>query len=864
MTENAVTLAQALQIAIQHHNAGQLQQAEILYRQILQVEPDHPDALHLLGVLALQVGQPDAAIELIGKALGKLPDNPDFLNNYAEACRLARRFAEAAAALQRALALRPNFPEGHNNLGNVYKEQGERAAAQACYREALALRPVYPEALSNLGTALLDEGKVTQASECYRQALAQRPDYPEAAYNLGNSLKAEGWLDEAAAAYRRALALRPAYPEAQLNLGSVFLEQVNLAGAQACFESALALKPDYPVAWNNLGNVRHDQGQLDEAVACYRRAVAVAPDFADAWLNLGRTLREQECREEALQCWLNALALKPDLAEACLSLGSLLKDMARIDEAVGYLRRALVLRPDYPEAWNNLGVALKENGYFDEAIACYRRAIVSRQDFAEAHSNLGTLLHERNFFDEALFSLEQALRLAPDLAQAHNNLGNLLKDTGDLRGALAAYRRALELEPNYGDAHSNLLLAAQHAEFISEAELFAEHRRFGSHFPVPQRDWPNSRDPERRLRIGYVSPDFRRHSVAFFVEPLFAHHDKAHFEIHVYYNHLQHDKVTERLAAFADHWTVCKGVSDDQLAERIRADGIDILIDLSGHTAGNRLPVFARKPASLQAGWLGYNGTTGLEAMDYRLVDAYTDPEGLSEGYNSERLYRLPGCFVTYRPPEGCPDVVAPPCLRNGYVTFGSFNNFAKLTPETMEVWAALLKHVPNSRLLLKAAVFESPQQQVRVTAVFADLGVESARLTLVGRDPDDFGHFARYGEIDIGLDPFPYNGVTTTCEALWMGVPVVNLAGRRSGGRIGITLLENAGMPELIAATTASYLELAASLAGNPDRLVELRAAMRGRLMNSPLMDAPRFTRDLEAAYRQMWREYCVREKQD
>ncbi len=859
MTQTALTPAQALQIAIQHHNAGQLQQAEILYRQILQVEPSHPDALHLLGVLALQVGRPEAAIEQIGKALQSHPDSPDFLNNYGEACRLTRRYAEAAVALRRALALRPSFPEAYNNLGNVFKEQGELAVAQECYRNALALRPAYPEALSNLGTVLLDGGDAAQASECYRQALALRPDYPEACYNLGNSLKAEGRQDKAAAVYRRALALRPAYPEAQLNLGSILFEQEKLEEAQVCFEAALALKPDYSVAWNNLGNVRYDQKCLDDAVGCYRRAVVLSPDFADGWLNLGRALREQNHREEALQCWRQALMLKPDLVEACLNLSSLLKEMARIDEAIGCLRQALAIRPDYPEAWNNLGVVFKESGRLDEAIECYREAIACRADFAEAYSNLGCLLHERNRFDEAQVSLEQALRIRPGMAETYNNLGNLHKDIGDLAGALAAYRHALELDPGYTDAHSNLLLSAQHAEFISEEELYAEHRRYASHFPVPQHDWPNSREPERRLRIGYVSPDFRRHSVAFFVESVFTHHDKAQFEIHAYYNHLQHDKVSKRLAAYADHWTVCKGMSDDELAERIRLDGIDILVDLSGHTAGNRLPAFARKPAPLQVGWLGYNGTTGLDAMDYRLVDAFTDPEGISEAYNSERLYRLHGCFVSYLPPQDCPEVVMPPCQHNGYVTFGSFNNLAKLTLETQEKWAALLNAVPNSRLLLKAAAFDSPMQQARLREAFGNLGVESARLILAGRDPNDLGHFARYGEIDIGLDPFPCNGVTTTCEALWMGVPVVTLAGRRSGGRVGISLLENAGMSELIAPTPASYLELAANLAGNPDRLVELRAAMRGRLRNSPLMDAERFTRNLEAAYRQMWREYCV-----
>lgn len=867
MTKVTLIPEEAVQIAVQHHNAGQLQRAEMLYRQILQVDPDQPDALHLLGVLALQVGQPQAAVELIGKAIQVHPANPGFHNNFGEACRLTHRFDEAVAAFRRALALQPDFPEAHNNLGNVFKEQGNSAVAQECYRRALALRPVYPAALCNLGSALLDDGKAAQASECYRQALEIHPGYPEAWYNLGNALIAEGWTDEATAAYRRALALRPDYPDAQLNLGNVLNEKGKFDEALACFEAALALRPDYPEAWNNLGNLWQKQHRLDEAVTCYRRAVAAWPGYAHGWLNLGGALREQGRREEALQCWQTVLTFQPAYAEACLNLGSLLKDMARLDEAIAYLRQALALRPDYADAWNNLGVAFRECGHFDEAIESYRQAIDFRADFAEAHSNLGNLLHERNRLDEAMSALMQALRIRPDFAEALNNLGNLRKDLGDLPGALDAYRRALAVDPAYADAHSNLLLAEQHAGFISDAELFAEHRCYAERLEAPlkvqRRPWTNSRESERRIKIGYVSPDFRRHSVAFFVEPVFAHHDKLRFEIHAYYNHLQHDKVTARLAAHADHWTVCKGMSDDELAERIRADGIDILIDLSGHTAGNRLPVFARKPAPVQAGWLGYNGTTGLDAMDYRLVDGYTDHEGSSEAFNSERLCRLPDSFVVYQAPDDSPEVVPPPCRHNGFVTFGSFNNFAKLTPETLETWAALLKTVTDARLLLKAAAFDSPGRQVHVRSQFENLGVDGDRLTLLGRDSEDRSHFTRYGEIDIGLDPFPYTGVTTTCEALWMGVPVVTLAGVRSGARVGVSLLHNAGLDELIAASPASYLDLAANLAGNRDRLVELRSTMRGRMRNSLLMDAARFTRNLEAAYREMWRELCVRDKQ-
>ena len=540
--------------------------------------------------------------------------------------------------------------------------------------------------------------------------------------------------------------------------------------------------------------------------------------------------------------------MRPHYAAALANRGNALGELGRYEEALASFERAIAAEPDFAEAHYNRGNALAALGRGDEAIASYDRALALEPKHVAALNNRGIALQSGRRFEAALASYERALALDPDDADTLNNLGNLYHEQGRVAAAVEAGSRAVQLRPERATFGSNLLQLENYRGHQTPAEMLAAHRAWAQRLAVPA---PAPFAPRRpgRPRIGYVSADFRTHSVAYFFEPLLAHHDRAGFEIFCYAQGRSPDGATARLRALADHWVPIEGLADGEVAARIRADGIDILVDLGGHTGNSRLAVFARRPAPVQVTWLGYPNTTGLAAMDYRLTDAIADPPGLTDSFHAERLVRLEHGFLCYGPPADAPAVVPPPARERGIVTFGSFNHPAKLSDELVETWGRLLARVPDSRLRLKAKAFEDERTRRYHQDRFAAVGVASDRLELIGHIDDPRGHLAAYGEIDLALDPFPYNGTTTTCEALWMGVPVVALAGDRHAGRVGASLLGRIGLDELVAGDTDSYVAIAAGLAGDANRLAALRAGLRDRLRTSPLLDGAGFARSVEAA---------------
>jgi len=661
------------------------------------------------------------------------------------------------------------------------------------------------------------------AVDLIQRAIALRPNYAEAHNNLGNALRDNGQLDEAVAACRQAIALRPNYPKAHNNLGNALAEKGQLTEAIAAFRQAIALRPNYPEAYSNLGNALAEKGQLDEAVAAYRQAIALRPNYADAHNNLGNTLR----------------------------------DYGQLDEAVAACRQAIALRPNYPEAHNNLGNALAEKSQLDEAITAFRQAIALRPNYPEAHTNLGAALTDKGQLDEAIAAYRQAIALRPNYAEAHSNLGNTLKDMGCLDEAIAAYRQAVAVKPDYVAADSNLVYTLHFHPDYSARAIHHEHQRWNQQHAEPLRQsiqpHPNDRTPDRRLRIGYVSPDFRDHVVGHFMLPLLANHDHSRFEIFCYAHVRAPDAVTARLRELTDHWCSTIGLSDEQAAQLIRDDGIDILVDLTLHMAHNRLLVFARKPAPVQVTYLAYAGTSGLATMDCRLSDPYLDPPGIDESVYSEQTIRLAETYWCYEPQDTSP--VGPlPASSASHTTFGCLNNFCKVTDPTLAIWARIFHAVPHSQLLLHAA--EGSHRQ-RTAERLTQWGIDPARLRVVSKVPLS-EYLQLYSQMDIALDPFPYGGGTTTCDALWMGVPVVSLAGNTAVSRAGLSILSNIGLPELVASTPDEYVQIATSLAQDLPRLTELRSTLRLRMQKSPLMDAPRFARNIEAAYRQMWQKWA------
>jgi predicted O-linked N-acetylglucosamine transferase (SPINDLY family) len=705
--------------------------------------------------------------------------------------------------------------------------------------------------------------KQRRAAAKFGQTASNQPGEMAVAGLLETGVKHHeaGRLSEAEACYRRVLAAKPEHADALHWLGVVAHQVGRHDVAVTLIGQAIKQNGRNPFYFSNLGIALQNQGGLVEAIAAYRQAIGLKPDFAEAYSNLGTALRDQGKLADSVAACRQAIGLKPNHADAHYNLGNALKDQGKLGEAIAAYRQAISLKPDYAEAHSNLGTALEDEGKLGEAIAAYRQAISLKPDYAEAHSNLGTALQAQVKFDEAIAAYRQAISLKPDYAEAYSNLGGLLQDQGRLGEAIAAFRQAISIKADYAEAFSNLLFCLNYDDQLTADQLFAAHREWNARFgrrALPPAACTNDRTAGRRLRIGYVSPDFRLHSVAYFVEPLLQGHDRQAVEIFCYAEVLRPDMVTARLQERADHWLVTVGLSDDALAERIRADKIDILVDLAGHTSKNRLGVFARKPAPVQVTWLGYPNTTGLESIDYRLVDVVTDPIGEADGRASESLLRLDGSFLCYNAMQDAPEPAASPSLATGTLTFGSFNNPTKISAATFDAWAMLLTRLPEARVLLKAKQLADSATRTLLLARFRERGVAAERIELAAQLPDPAEHLALYDRIDIALDPFPYNGTTTTCEALWMGVPVVTLRGDRHAGRVGASLLGELGLADLIADSVEDYVEIAVALAADPERLQDLRRTLRSRFAASQLCDGAGFARKIEAAFRAMWQKWC------
>jgi protein O-GlcNAc transferase len=769
----------------------------------------------------------------------------------------SRRLAEAEKLYREILAIDSDHADANHYLGALAFQVGRSDVAAVLIGKAISQRNDDPAMHSNLGNALKGLGRLDEAMASYRQAIALRGDFADAHCNLGIVLKERGELNEAIASYRRALAIKPDYVEAHNNLGNALRDGGKLDEASQSYRRAIAIRADFADAHSNLGNVLADRNELDSALESYRRALALNPDFTDAHRNLGDALRKLGRLDEATASYARALTLNPNFAEAHNNLGVTLKDRGKFPEAIASLRQALAIKPNYLEAHNNLGNVFRDQGAFDEAAASYRRALAIEPDYVEALNNLGTALGDQARFDEAIESFARVLALKPDFAEAHNNLANVLKHQGRLEEALESYERVVALRPDFAGAHSNLLLTQHYSDRISSAELFAAARRFGDKFACrsAEASFPNDRSPGRRLRIGYVSGDFQQHPVGFLLARVLEAHDHKGFEIFCYANSANVDDVTERLKRAADHWRGIVGLSDADCAAMIQRDRIDILIDLSGHSAKNRLPMFALRPAPVQASWLGYFGTTGLPGMDYSLMDSAAAPPG-DERWFTEAIVRLPYGRFCYAPPDYAPDPVDPPLLKRGYVTFGSFNNVAKIGAGVVNLWAEVLRATPNSRLLLKWKSFDNEQTRGRLASALRAAGVAPERFELRGFSPHR-EMLAQYGDIDVALDPFPFGGGLTSCEALWMGVPVTTMPGDRPASRQTVGFLDLLGLGDCAARSPTEYVRCARALAADPERLRTLRHSLRSRMTKSPLCDGALFTPTLEAAFRALWNRW-------
>ncbi|MEA2734750.1 MAG: hypothetical protein QOE14_1201, partial [Humisphaera sp.] len=583
--------------------------------------------------------------------------------------------------------------------------------------------------------------------------------------------------------------------------------------AEKIYREVLAKDPRNADALQLLGLLAHQSGKNAEAADLINKAITIRPR-GEFFLNLGQVYRALGRTAEALEACRRAVQMSPNIPEAWNNLGSILKDAGKYAEAAAMFRKAIALRANYAVAHSNLGNALAALGDGAAAEASLRDAITHDPNYAEAYTNYCHLLTRLGRLDDAIAVGRRAIELKPSLAVAYTNLGTALHLQGWFDEGNAVYARGAQLDPANARLHGNLLAGFNYRSTATPQQALEAHREWSRRFAsvtTPIAPHVNDRSPDRKLRIGYVSPDLRRHSVAYFLEPILAHHDREKFEITAYSNTETADDVTERLRQKVDRWRDILAMGDDQAAELIRHDAIDVLIDLAGHTTGNRLAVFGRKPAPVQMTYLGYANTTGLSTIDYRIADDVTDPVGMTETHYSEKLIRLPAPFLCYAPPEThlTPDVVEPPMLRNGFVTFGSFNKAAKVGPETILLWSKVLQALPSARLILKSRGLGSTGSGRRIISSFAAHGIDAGRIKLVEANQSLRDHLAAYGEIDIALDTFPYHGTTTTCEAMWMGVPVISRIGQTHVSRVGLTLHRSVGDDDLAVDSDDQFVTL-------------------------------------------------------
>jgi protein O-GlcNAc transferase len=624
--------------------------------------------------------------------------------------------------------------------------------------------------------------------------------------------------------------------------------------------SALATRPDDANIYFNMANLLREIDQFDEAEEAYLRAIELNPLSALMLFRYGELLRDTKRSAQATAIYQAAVLLEPDNESIHISLGMLLQANGQMDEALAAYQKILELNPLSAVAYNNIGSVQQAQGQTEAALENFRKAVKIEPRAVDAHCNIGTCLVNLGRYEESLESNFHTIALNPNDSQAHINIGAVLNILGRTNEAIQHCRLALQINPGWEYVHSNLLFSLSHSGSLSAKQLYSEHRRFGRQFETSLRaDWPehvNDRDPLRRLRVGFVSADLNDHAVASFITPVMEHLQHAQgIEMLVYYNSKRNDEVSRYLRTLVTTWHQIYHLSHAELAQQIVDDKIDILIDLSGHTGQNRLLTFARKPAPLQLSWIGYPGTTGLEAMDYYLTDRFASPPGLLDDQFTEKLLRLPAC-APFLPSPMAPPVSPMPAVNHGHITFGSFNRANKLSREVIALWSTLLRAVPDAKMLIAGMSSEHVVNKLRDW--FASEGIGAERLSFFTRS--DIGDYlAMHRLVDVCLDTFPYPGGTTTCHALWMGVPTLTMTGATLASRIGATILEYADLTDFIAVDAEDFLQKGKSISKDIARLITLRGTLRTRMKNSSIGQPALIAAGVDDALRTIWQHWCA-----
>ncbi len=637
-------------------------------------------------------------------------------------------------------------------------------------------------------------------------------------------------------------------------------EKGELSKAASIYRDILNKYPTHIDSLVNLSAIVYNKNP-QESLNLLRTARKIDPDNGSVHFNLGNLLQRHGFRQKAIQEFREVIRLQPQNAEAYFRLGVLFSEGGKLSDALFCYQKAFDLKPGDVRILNNLTEVLNRQGKYEEAELMAKKTLELNPNLVEAHGNLGNVYKKQGNYEKAEAHFKEALKLDPKQAKVLYHLGATLLFSNRHKEAAEHLRGAVEVDPEFYQSHSSLVYALNYIEEPSQKEIFEEHKQWGVQHSlgVQEEGWPwIERAPEKKIRVGFVSPDFKAHVVALFIQQLFKNYDKSQFEFYGYAEVENPDGYTSTFMSLLDGWRSTIGVSDQEVYQTIKNDQIDILIDLAGHTAGNRLKIFSMKPAPVQVSYLGYINTTGLKEIDYRFCDAFVNPSETQQ-YYTEQLIHLPNSFTCYEPIDPSPAVSETPGLASGHITFGCFNNTNKLTPGTIRVWSELLKQLPSSKLLLKSSHLNDKQTIARFRDQFMSRGIHKEQLVFKGSS-EIHDYLATYNKIDIALDPFPHNGGTTSHDVLWMGVPMITLEGDRYVSRFGVSILNNLGYPEWIASNEKEYINKAIALASDVELLNTIRMGLRQKMKASPLCDGVAFSRNFENTLRSLWKKFCTK----
>ncbi len=746
------------------------------------------------------------------------------------------------------------------HLLGVLAHQGNRSDLAVDYIErAVQRRPDEPVFRFNLSECYIALSRLNEAAETLEVATRLAPDYYNAWFSLCHVYNLMGKFDEAIAAGNEAYELAENPAAVLIHLGSSYRGKGDIDKAISYFKEATEEDPLMAEALVNLALAVSLKGELDEAITLFHKAISLKPNFAEAYNNLGVAYLKKADFENAAKYLNIAIELKPDFAQAFNNLGVTLRDSGRPEEAISLYLKAIAIFPNFAEAHNNAASAYSDTSNFDECIKFALKAIEINKDFGEAYFNVGGAYRAQGKLDEAIEYFEKSSLASPDAGPPKTMLGYCLVDRGEVDEGLEQVMKGLQLHDDprvYGD----MLLGVNYSTKVTPEQKFIMHKEVGEKYDLRVKKAvikSRSLDLSRKLKIGYISPDFRMHSVDFFAYPLISNHDKSRFEIFIYSNVIRPDSQTFAIRVLADSWREIVGFTDDKIVETIVEDEIDILIDLAGHTGRHNLAALATKPAPILINAIGYPSTTGYPCFDYRITDSFCDPAG-NEAYNTEKLIRLDPSFWCYRSIPELDNITPLPALKNGFLTFVSTNTLAKIGDEVLETWIQILKQIPTAKLIIQSAGTGSKAVQERLRGKFSTAGIKLDRVDLRGFT--SFEGFAQLlDEVDLVLDPWPFNGGTTSCHNLYKGVPMITLEGVLHAGRMGVSMLNNVGLPQFIAKNREEYVQIAVGYSDNFDELSKIRASLRQTMLASPLCDAPAYAKRFEAALRSVWSKYCL-----